>query len=58
MNQNCLYAEPRVAAVQGEAANHYTNHTSSIGYQLKRCFADKKITCFIAIWTKLNFAEL
>ena len=29
MNPNCLYAEPgdwtRVAAVQGEAANHYTN---------------------------------
>ena len=28
MNPNCLYAEPgdwtRVAAVQGEAANHYT----------------------------------
>ena len=29
MNPNCLYAEPgdwtRVAEVQGEAANHYTN---------------------------------
>ena len=33
MNPNCLYAEPwvpRVAAVQGEAANHYTNNAGVV----------------------------
>ena len=34
MNPNCLYAKPedwtRVAAVQGEAANHYTNDAGLI----------------------------
>ena len=34
MNLNCLYAEPgdwtQVAAVLGEAANHYTNESGSV----------------------------